>query len=61
MTPRHVCVESKMRFPTDNHNIKNQQKTCLTLIQLITLKIRNARKTAHFISTLEQVFILTSM
>ena len=61
MTPRHVCVESKMRFLIDNHNIKNQQKTCLTLIRLITLKIENARKTAHFISTPEQVFILTSM
>ena len=61
MTPRHVCVESKMRFLIDNHNIKNQQKTCLTLIRLITLKINNERITTHFISTPEQVFIPTGM
>jgi len=61
MTPRHVCVESKMRFPTDNHNIKNQQKTHLTSIKLIILEIKNGRKTAHFISTREQVFIPTDM
>lgn len=59
MTPRHVCVESKMRFPTNNLNIKNQQKISLTIFRLKNSKMIYVRKFAHFISATEQVLVLT--
>lgn len=56
MTPCHVCVESKMRFPTDNLNIKKRRKSTLTEIKFNHFRAINVRLTAHFISTVEQVF-----
>jgi hypothetical protein len=57
MTPCHVCVESKMRFPTHNLNIKNRQKTTLTKYRLTRSKIMFVWKFTHFISAMEQVLI----
>lgn len=59
MTPCHVCVESKMRFPGDNLNIKKRQKNRLTCFQFKLLGNINVRKTTHFISIPEQVLILS--